>query len=183
MEKVLRICKTASLRGVKVNELEVWRTLKIPDPEASTIKSVLVRMDYPLTTLDKLEHFLITFGSEITPDVVRDVKELLVNKNKHIFSSYNGDGDPQRFARLYGARVFVETDIDPEATSAVNALRYRFGYGERVHSVRKEIIWGMSFDPALNETEIRRYVQQLVGEPMYFFANPNFQKTRVEFKT
>lgn len=41
----------------------------------------------------------------------------------------------------------------------------------------------MNFDSTVSRTDVEQYTQQLVGEPMYFFANPIFQKTRVEFQT
>ncbi len=161
-----------------MNEIELWRTLKIPDPGAATIKSVLVRMRYPLTNLDKLEHFLIGVD-EVTPDITNTVGELLVNPNKHFSLIPSYSGNSERFERVYDVRVSVETDIDPEAVNAADVLTYRFGYGDRILYVRRETVWGINFDPSLDRETIGNYVDQLTQT--YFFANSNFQKSEVQF--
>ena len=166
-----------------MSETELWRTLKITDPEASTIRGKLVQMGYPVTGLDKLEHFLIGIDGEVTRDDINSVGGLLVNPNKHLslFPRYSSDESRGRFERSYNARVLVETDIDPEAVDAFGTLRDRFGYGNRVQYVRREIVWGINLNHSAGEESVRDYVHQLVQEPTYFFANPNFQKSRVEF--
>lgn len=166
-----------------MNEIELRRMLKIPDPEASTIKGVLTRMGYPLVDLDRLDHFLIGVDGEVTQDIVSSVSECLVNPNKH-FSLISGqEYNHERFERGYNAKVFVEADTDPEAINALGILRERFGYGDRVEYVRRQVVWGINFDSSLGRESVKDYVTRLVSEPTYFFANPNFQKLRVEVQT
>ena len=159
--------------------IEVWRTLKIPDSEASKVATALRIMGYPVTMLDRLEYFALDFAGEITQDFVRHANDTIVNPNKH-FSMIPGyrENERQRFEMSYDARIFVQTDIDTEAVGVLSVLRERLGYGDRIQSVRRKIVWGLNLDAT--DDQIRRYLKELVWEPRYFFANPNFQKAEVQ---
>ncbi len=159
--------------------IELYRTLKTYDPEAVTAKTTLRNMGYEVWGLERAERFLIE--ADVDATFLSDTKDVLINPNKHYhFARSNGkvDGDEKKF-RKGDVTIYVETEGDPEASTALNVLRHRYQYGNKVLSVKREVAWMLTFSN-LGKEEALGLAEQLAGKPTYFFANPNFQSYRIE---
>jgi phosphoribosylformylglycinamidine (FGAM) synthase PurS component len=153
--------------------IQLYRTLKIPDPEAVTARVTLVRNSYLVASLEKWELYLI-LSRDSDGSVLKAISDELVNPNKHFYLLQNPEpqGDTQRFQRDYDAKIFVETEDDPCANDVMHVLTERHGI-KAIESVRRYVVWCMNFD----HEEKRELAEQLAKE---LFANPSFQSYRIE---
>lgn len=153
---------------------QLYRRLKITDPESVTIKNTLRRLGYPLDEhrgVDRIDLFDVSAPDSILPSA----QDCLVNQNKHYAMHVSGSGrcgDVEKFGRKYHAQVAVVTEDDPEAVSAFNVLRDRYGHGDEVESVEKRVIWGLTFSDGIDGDAARRMAEEMAKT---FFANPAFQ--------
>jgi phosphoribosylformylglycinamidine (FGAM) synthase PurS component len=118
--------------------LRVW--LKIPDPEASTVRNTLVRrmgLQGILMDVKKERLFSIEVDSGDPQDLAKSFAKELVNENKE---SYKVLFDELKFE---GGYIPVKVGLhieDGEAISTQERLRNRLGF-KNVIDVKKATIW------------------------------------------
>lgn len=151
--------------------ITLYRRLIVPDPEAVTARNVL--KNYALRRLDRMEEFSIDAEDEVLSSAIGYVS----NPSEHFYLAIVGNerqGWEEAFDTKYDAQVKVETEDDPVASDVLNVLMGRYGYGNRVRSVRRNVIWGIVFPEG--ETQVYEKADEMART---LFANPTFQRYEV----
>ncbi|MGQ9732269.1 MAG: hypothetical protein ACUVX8_13485 [Candidatus Zipacnadales bacterium] len=170
-------------------EVELLVRLKIPDVTALTAaNSLRRRMGYAdtLRSLRRADYY--RFGLQVSsPEAalalateLAEQTNLFVNPNKHIYELRRPDRAPETdlVADEHEIEVLVTDPNDGSAQAALSALQRRLGYGDRVTTLIKGVLWVMKL-----RAESRQAAKRLAEDiaitrriDQGLLVNPHFQE-------
>jgi phosphoribosylformylglycinamidine (FGAM) synthase PurS component len=173
-------------------EVELLVKLKIPDVTALTAaNSLRRRMGYAeqLVAMERADYYrlgLNVSSKEEARALATELAErtnLFVNPNKHIYELRLPEEQEARSAKAgaFPIEVLVTDPNDGSAQGALSALRGRLGYGDKVTSLLKGVLWVLSLrapsrDQAhalAEEIALTRRIDQGL------LVNPHFQQCEI----
>jgi len=174
-----------------MTEVELLVRLKIPDVTALTAaNSLRRRMGYaePLQRLRRADYYRLGLNASSTEEALALAKDLaentnlFVNPNKHVYELRLPDGTAaQSPGPTHEVEVLVTDPNDGSALGALSALQGRLGYGDKVASLTKGVLWLLDLRAAdrdaakalAEEMAVTRRINQGL------LMNPHFQECTV----
>ncbi len=170
-------------------EVELLVRLKIPDVTALTAaNSLRRRMGYAerLAALRRADYYrlgLYVESAEEAKALAAELAErtnLFVNPNKHVYELRLPDEARAGGSRegVYPVEVLVTDPNDGSAQGALSALRGRLGYGEKVVSLVKGVLWVLSLR-AEDLADARAMAEEIAVTRRIdrgLLVNPHFQQ-------
>jgi phosphoribosylformylglycinamidine (FGAM) synthase PurS component len=171
-----------------MTEVELLVRLKIPDVTALTAaNSLRRRMGYAdqLAALRRADYYRLGLNADPPENAVALAKELaertnlFVNPNKHVFEVRLPD-ETHAVGRdgVYQVEVLVTDPNDGSAQGALAALRGRLGYGGKVTSLLRGVLWVLSLR-ACDLEHARRMAEDIAVTRRIdqgLLVNPHFQQ-------
>jgi hypothetical protein len=172
-------------------EVELLVRLKIPDVTALTAaNSLRRRMGYAeaLQRLRRADYYRVGLNVasvDAALALARELAEqtnLFVNPNKHVYElRLPGQAAPPSEGPTHEVEVLVTDPNDGSALGALSALQGRLGYGEKVASLTKGVLWVM--DLRAPDREAAQALAQDIAVTKRIdqglLVNPHFQECTV----
>jgi hypothetical protein len=171
--------------------VELLVRLKIPDVTALTAaNSLRRRMGYAdvLERLQRADYYRLGLNAATVEEALALAKELaedtnlFVNPNKHVYELRlpEAAGEPTA-APAQEVEVLVTDPNDGSAQGALSALQGRLGYGDRVASLTKGVLWLMDLRAPDHESAKALAREMAVTERIDrgLLVNPHFQECTV----
>jgi len=173
-------------------DVELLVKLKIPDVTALTAaNSLRRRMGYEdsLVELRRADYYRIGLNVDSVGDAVALATELaedtnqFVNPNKHVYEVRLPDAaaDDSGDAGTEMVEALVIDPNDGSAQGSLGALRGRLGYGDKVASLSKGVLWLMTLK-AENHEAAKQLAEELTVTTRIdqgLLMNPHFQECTI----